>query len=60
MCTGSKSQSTKSIGYTFGYSTAEGGAVNFHVVDTPGLSDTQGENRVVLYRLCHMQLSSLH
>lgn len=41
---GGKSQSTKSVGYNFVYQVADGGAVNFHVVDTPGLSDTEGKH----------------
>lgn len=44
---GSKSQSTKSIGYVFDHNTAEGAAVKIHVVDTPGLSDTQGDQTLL-------------
>ena len=40
---GSKSQSTKCIEYIFDYKSSKGRKVKIHVIDTPGLSDTEGE-----------------
>ena len=39
---GSESQSTKCVEYIFSYQTLAGMAVQVHVIDTPGLSDTGG------------------
>ena len=39
---GSKSQSTKCIEYIFSYTSVHGKRVKVHVIDTPGLSDTEG------------------
>lgn len=39
---GSRSQSTKSVGYNFAHQISDGRAVSFCIVDTPGLGDTEG------------------
>lgn len=40
---GSKSQSTECVEYVFDYETASNNRVKVHVIDTPGLSDTEGD-----------------
>ena len=45
---GSKSQTTKSKEYLFRYKSDKGRKVNIHVIDTPGLSDTEGMILVTL------------
>ncbi len=47
---GTKSQSTKCVKYDFAYDTVTGKRVRIHVIDTPGLSDTEG---LALMLVCH-------
>jgi len=42
MCAGTRSQSTRCVPYIFAYKAADGRDVTVHIVDTPGLSDTEG------------------
>lgn len=41
-CAGTKSQSTRCVPYVFNHKTLDGRDVNVHIIDTPGLSDTEG------------------
>ena len=42
LCAGTRSQSTECVPYMFAYTAADGRDVTVHIVDSPGLSDTEG------------------